>query len=402
MIGISKLYCGTITPGDVLRYGRESAKSPADLLRFTADKKPVVVWNISRKCNLKCIHCYSDSDNKRYLGELSEEEGRKLIDDLAEFRAPVLLFSGGEPLMHPSLFKLVGLASSKGLRAVVSTNGTLLTTEAVGRLKDAGVSYVGISIDGLEETNDSFRGKKGAFRASLEGIRTCTGLGVKAGLRLTLTKRNLNDLEGIFELVETEDIPRVCFYHLVYSGRGGRLRDEDISHEETRRAVDMIMDWAMSCHRRGLEKDILTVDNHSDGIYLYLRILREGRADAEQVRELLLWNGGNSSGVGIACIDNLGNVHADQFWQDYTFGNVRERAFGDIWTDTSDPIMAKLKDRKRFLKGKCGRCRWIDMCNGNFRARAIAVHGDPWMEDPACYLTDEEIAAEPAETQPQQ
>lgn len=394
MISISKLYCGTITPGDVLRYGRESAKSPADLLRFTADKKPVVVWNISRRCNLRCIHCYSDSDNQLYPGELSEEEGRKLVEDLAEFGSPVLLFSGGEPLMHPSLFEWVRLASSKGMRAVVSTNGTLLTKEAVGELKDAGISYAGVSIDGLQETNDSFRGKKGAFRASLDGIRTCTELGVKAGLRLTLTKRNLDDLEGIFELVEKENIPRVCFYHLVYSGRGGRLRDEDISHEETRHAVDRIMDWAMSCNSRGLEKDILTVDNHADGVYLYQRMLKEGRDDAEQVRKLLLWNGGNSSGIGIACIDNLGNVHADQFWQDYSFGNVRQRPFSDIWTDTSDPVMAKLKDRKRFLKGKCGRCRWIDICNGNFRARAIAVYGDPWMEDPACYLTEEEISAQ--------
>ncbi len=395
MIGISKLYCGTITPGDVLRYGRESAKSPADLLRFTADKKPVVVWNISRRCNLKCVHCYSDSDNKHYPGELSEEEGRKLIEDLAEFGVPVLLFSGGEPLMHPSLFEWVSLASSKGIRAVVSTNGTLLTTETVEKLNDAGISYAGVSVDGLEETNDSFRGKKGAFRASLKGIRNCMEAGVKAGLRLTLTKRNLKDLEGIFELVEEENIPRVCFYHLVYSGRGGRLRDEDISHEETRRAVDMIMDWAMSCHNRGLEKDILTVDNHTDGVYLYQRMVKEERLEAEQVRELLLWNGGNSSGVGIACIDNLGNVHADQFWQEYTFGNIRERPFGEIWTDTSDPVMAKLKDRKSFLKGRCGRCRWIDMCNGNFRARAIAVYNDPWMEDPACYLTEEEISADP-------
>jgi len=392
MISISKLYCGTVTPGDVLRYGRDSSRSPSHLLRFTADKKPVVVWNVTRRCNLRCIHCYSDSDNKPYPGELSEDEGKKLIEDLAEFGVPVLLFSGGEPLIHSATFELVRLAASKGIRAVISTNGTLLTKEVVSKLKNAGASYVGVSIDGLEETNDSFRGKEGAFRASLEGIRNCTEAGVKAGLRLTLTRRNFGDLKGIFELVDKENIARACFYHLVYSGRGRRLRDEDISHEETRRAVDKIMDWALSCHERGLEKDILTVDNHADAVYLYLRMLKEGRTDAEQVRELLLWNGGNSSGIGIACIDNQGNVHADQFWQDYSFGNVRERKFGDIWTDTSDPLMAKLKDRKSFLKGKCGRCHWVDMCNGNFRARAIAVYNDTWMEDPACYLNKEEIA----------
>ena len=392
MISITRLFCGTLTPGDVLRYGRKSSGSPSDLLRYTADKKPVVVWNVSRRCNLRCVHCYSDSENGAYPGELSEEEGKRLIQDLAEFGVPVILFSGGEPLMHPSLLEFVRLAVSKGIRAVVSTNGTLLAREVARRLKDAGASYIGVSIDGLEKTNDAFRGKKGAFRASLEGIRNCVETGVHVGLRLTLTKRNFRDLEGIFELVERENIRRVCFYHLVYSGRGGRLREEDVSHDETRRTVDRIMDWALSCHREGLEKDVLTVDNHADGVYLYLRMLKEGRPAAEQARELLLWNGGNSSGIGIANIDSQGNVHADQFWQDYSFGNVRQRKFGEVWTDTSDPLMAKLKDRKPFLKGKCGRCRWVQMCNGNFRARAIAVYGDVWMEDPACYLTEEEIA----------
>jgi len=395
MISVTRLYCGTLTPGDVLRYGRKSSESPSELLRYTADKKPVVVWNVSRRCNLRCVHCYSDSENRPYPGELSEPEGKRLIEDLAEFRVPVILFSGGEPLMHPSIFEFIRLAVSKGIRAVVSTNGILLTQEVAARLKDAGASYVGVSIDGLEKTNDAFRGRKGAFRASLEGIRNCVKTSLKVGLRLTLTKRNFKDLEGIFELVEKENIRRVCFYHLVYSGRGGKLREEDISHQETCHALDMIMDWASSCHRKGLEKDILTVDNHADGVYLYLRMLREGRPDTEQVRKLLLWNGGNSSGIGIANIDNQGNIHADQFWQDYSFGNVRERKFGDIWADTNDPLMAKLKDRKPFLKGKCGRCRWLEMCNGNFRARAIAVYGDVWMEDPACYLTEEEIEGEP-------
>jgi len=395
MISVTRLYCGTLTPGDVLRYGRKSSESPSELLRYTADKKPVVVWNVSRRCNLRCVHCYSDSENRPYPGELSEPEGKRLIEDLAEFGVPVILFSGGEPLMHPSIFEFIRLAVSKGIRAVVSTNGILLTQEVAARLKDAGASYVGVSIDGLEKTNDAFRGRKGAFRASLEGIRNCVKTSLKVGLRLTLTKRNFKDLEGIFELVEKENIRRVCFYHLVYSGRGGKLREEDISHQETCHALDMIMDWASSCHRKGLEKDILTVDNHADGVYLYLRMLREGRPDTEQVRKLLLWNGGNSSGIGIANIDNQGNIHADQFWQDYSFGNVRERKFGDIWADTNDPLMAKLKDRKPFLKGKCGRCRWLEMCNGNFRARAIAVYGDVWMEDPACYLTEEEIEGEP-------
>jgi len=392
MISITKLYCGEATPGDFLRYGTSSPESSAGLLELPVERKPVVVWNVTRRCNLRCIHCYSDSEDRQYSGELSGEEGTKVVEDLAEFGVPVILFSGGEPLLHPSILEYVRLAVSRKIRAVISTNGTLLAREVVRSLKEAGTSYIGVSIDGLERTNDSFRGKKGAFGASLEGIRNCIETGMDVGLRLTLTKWNLADLEGIFELVEREQIRRVCFYHLVYSGRGGRLKDEDISHEKARGAVDKIMDWAYSCHTRGMRKDILTVDNHADGVYVYLRMLREGRPDAERVRELLVGNGGNSSGIGIASIDSRGNVHADQFWQDYSFGNVRERKFGEIWSDTSDPLMAKLKDRRRFLKGRCGKCRWVDMCNGNLRARAMAVYGDVWMEDPACYLTDQEIA----------
>ncbi len=391
MIGISKLYCGTITPGDPLRYGRDSTRSPAHLLQFTKDKKPVVVWNVTRRCNLNCIHCYSDSRNQAYPGELDDDEARKFINDIAEFKAPVILYSGGEPLLHPHIFDYIELASDLGVRPVLSTNGTLITKEIARRLKDAGTAYVGISLDAIGENNDRFRGKKGAFKAAIEGIRSCVSIGQKVGLRLTLTKRNLMDLEKIFRLIEDENIDRACFYHLVYAGRGSDMLKDDITHQETRDAVDLIIDKAKQFHEKGLEKEILTVDNHTDGPYLYMRMLHEKSERADEVYKLLLWNGGNSSGIGIADVDNLGNVHADQFWWDYSFGNVRERKFGDIWTDTSDPIMAGLKNRKPLLKGRCARCKWLNICNGNFRVRAKAVYNDIWMQDPACYLTDEEI-----------
>ena len=208
---------------------------------------------------------------------------------------------------------------------------------------------------------------------------------------MTLTKDNVKELPVIFNLIEDAGIPRACFYHLVYTGRGAGIVESDLSHEETRIAVDYIIDRTMDMHRRGLRKDILMVDNHCDGVYLYLRLLKENPERAKEVMRLLRANGGNASGIAIADVDNLGNVHADQFWQSHTFGNVRERLFSEIWTDISDPIMAGLKDRKSLLKGRCASCKWIDVCNGNFRARAVAVYDDPWMEDPACYLTDEEI-----------
>lgn len=393
MIGVTKLYCGTATTGDALRYGRESGRMPAHLLQYSSDKKPVVVWNMSRRCNLKCVHCYSNSENKDYEGELSTQEARDMIADLGQFGAPVLLFSGGEPLMREDLFELASFAIECGIRPVISTNGTLITKSVAKRIKETGFGYVGISLDGIGDINDEFRGVKGAFNAAMRGFEACVEAGQKVGLRLTMTRRNYQDLNAIFDFIEEEKIPRACFYHLVYTGRGSDIAKDDLTHEESRKAMDLIMDRTMDFHRRGLEKDILTVDNHCDGPYLYMRMLRENSERAEEVMQLLKWNGGNQSGVGIGCIDNCGNVHADQFWQEHTFGNIRDRKFSEIWMDTSDPIMAGLKSRKPLLKGRCaqGNCKWLDVCNGNFRSRAIAVHGDVWAEDPACYLTDEEI-----------
>jgi 12,18-didecarboxysiroheme deacetylase len=399
MIGISQLYAGTATSADPLRYGRHSGRLPAHLLRFSEDRKPVVVWNCSRRCNLRCIHCYADSENQRYAGELTTEEARAMIDDLAGFGVPVLLFSGGEPLMRRDLLQLASYAADKGIRPVISTNGTLITRKKADEIVAAGVAYVGISLDGIGETNDYFRGLPGAFDLALRGIRNCVEAGQKVGLRLTLTRHTYRDLPQIFELIEREAIDRACFYHLVYSGRGRGLADDDLSHEETRSAVDYICERAADFRHRGIEKDILTVDNHADGVYVYLKLLREDPERAEDVLQLLRWNGGNRSGIGIGDIDNVGNVHPDQFWWSHTFGNVRQRPFSEIWNDLSDPVMFGLRNRKSFLTGRCAGCRYLDICNGNFRVRALAVSGDTWAPDPACYLTDDEIGLAPGTAQ---
>ncbi|MHB9108990.1 MAG: 12,18-didecarboxysiroheme deacetylase [Armatimonadota bacterium] len=391
MIGISKLYCGTVEASDVLRYGRKSKELPSHLLQFSQDKKPVVVWNVGQRCNLRCVHCYAHSRDIDYSGELNHEEGLRLIDDLAQFGAPVLLFSGGEPLMHPRILELIAYAREKGMRAVISTNGTLITPELAEKLKAFGLSYVGISLDGLEETNDRFRGMKGAFAAALAGVRNCREAGIKVGLRFTMNRKNVHDLNGIFDLLEEEKIPRICFYHLVYAGRGTKLVADALTAEESRRAVDLIIDRTAQMHRDGFPAEVLTVDNHCDGPYLYQRLLSEGSERADEVLQLLKMNGGNSSGVGIGCVSWDGEVYADQFWRHHSFGNVRQRPFSEIWTDLSEPLMAGLKDRKKCLHGRCAACQWLDICNGNFRVRAEAVTGDVWAPDPACYLTDEEI-----------
>ena len=392
MIGISKLYCGTVEPSDVLRYGGESKRLPSHLLQFSTDKKPVVVWNCTRRCNLKCVHCYSQSENKAYEGELSTDEGLAMLEDLARFGVPVTLFSGGEPLVRPDLLALIERTVALGMRAVISTNGTLITEEKAARLKAFNLSYVGVSLDGLRDVNDRFRGVSGAFEKALAGIRNCRRAGIKVGLRFTITSRNAAEVDGIFDLIRQENIPRVCFYHLVYAGRGSNLMSEDLDHEATRRIVDRIIDRTAALHREGRKVEVLTVDNHADGPYLYQRMLREKDPRAADVLALLQMNRGNSSGAGIGCISWDGSVHADQFWRHVTFGNVRQRPFSEIWTDLSNPLMAKLKDKRPHVKGRCATCRFLDICGGNFRVRAEAATGDLWQPDPACYLTDEEIA----------
>ena len=394
MIGISKLYCGTVEPSDVLRYGRKSGNLPSHLLQFSKDKKPVVVWNITRRCNLRCIHCYSQSRDIEYTNELTTQQGRELIDDLAHFGVPVVLFSGGEPLMRKDLPELASYAISKGMRAVISTNGTLINRNMAKRLKEIGLSYIGVSLDGMQETNDRFRGVEGSFDAALEGMRNCKRENIKVGLRFTINKKNVADIPAIFRLLEEENIPRVCFYHLVYAGRGSKLIKDDLTHEESRSVVDLIMDKTKELHERGFPMEVLTVDNHCDGPYIYLRLLKEDKKRAQEVYELLKMNQGNSSGIGIGCVSWDGSVHPDQFWRHYSPGNVTKRKFSEIWMDTSNELMAGLKNRKSLIQAnadRCAGCKWFDVCNGNFRVRAEAVYGNVWADDPACYLTDEEI-----------
>ncbi len=392
MIGISKLYCGQAEPSDALRYGRHSAKLPSHLLQFSSDKKPVVVWNMTRRCNLKCVHCYAKATGVHGADAIGTDAAKAMIDDLAAYGAPVMLFSGGEPLVREDLTELASHAVSRGMRAVISTNGTLITKHKARELKSVGLSYVGISLDGLEEIHDRFRAVPGAFNKALEGIANCQAEGLKVGLRFTINRRNVGEIPGIFRLLRDLGVPRACFYHLVYSGRGTDLINEDLDHAQTRAALDLILDETRALFEAGEQKEILTVDNHADGPYLWMRLKREDPARAAKVFELLQYNEGNSSGRGIGCISWDGKVHADQFWREHVFGNVLERPFSEIWDDPKIELLQKLKDKKAHVGGRCARCRHLAICGGNFRARAEAWHGDMWAEDPACYLTDAEIA----------
>jgi len=379
VISITRLLCDAVGPGDHLRYEKKDVS------------RPVVVWNCTRQCNLSCIHCYANADSQRSPEEMDTTAGKVFISDLADFGVPVILFSGGEPLLRKDLFPLASLARELGIRVALSTNGTLITDQVAREIKEIDFAEVGISLDGIGTNNDHFRGRDGAFEAALAGIRNCVARGLRVSLRLTITRFNYQEIPAIFRLVEAEGIDRVCFYHLAYSGRGGNLQKEDITHAQTRSVVDTICEHTLDLYRRGLSKEILTVGNHADGVYLYLKLREYDPQRADRALKLLQANGGNNSGIKIGAVDDRGNVHPDQFWWHYSLGNVRQRKFGDIWTDTSEPLLMGLKNRKSLLKGRCARCQYLDLCNGSLRVRAEAVFGDVWAEDPACYLTDTEI-----------
>jgi len=402
MIDISLLYGGLETPSTPHRYGRAITQidpPPHQRMAVAKDAKarrPIVVWNLTRSCNLKCIHCYTDSAAARYPDELSSAQCKTVLDDLAEFGVPAVLFSGGEPLVRKDVFELAEYARGLGLHVVFSTNGTLIDQQTARRFVELKLAYIGISLDSaVPEIHDKFRGVHGAFERTMTGFRCCVEAGQKVGLRLTLTTHTASNLDKLFEFIEHEGIDRACFYHLCPAGRAKDLAA--LSTQRSRQAVDHIITLTQRLLDRGRRVEILTVDNPCDGPCLYLRMLREGHPRAAQVLNMLRWNGGGrySSGVGIADIDFLGNVHADQFSMFRSFGNVTQRRFSEIWQDTSNPIMAGLKDRLPLLKGRCGSCRFKAVCAGSLRARAEIATGDPWAADPACYLSDEEITGQP-------
>jgi heme d1 biosynthesis radical SAM protein NirJ len=367
---------------------------------------PVVIWNLVRRCNLTCKHCYSISADKDFPGELSTDEVFRVMDDLKDFRVPVLILSGGEPLLRPDIFDIAGRAKAMGFYVGLSSNGTLIEAGNVARIAAVGFDYVGISLDGLRDTHDRFRRKQGAFDAALNGLRLARDAGAKVGMRFTLTRDNAHDFPALLDLMETEGIDKFYLSHLNYAGRGNKNRTrlaigdvpvttdadaEDAHFRATRAAMDLLFERCYRHARAGRPLEYVTGNNDADGVYLLDWVRRRFPERAAHIRRKLTQWGGNASGVNVANIDNLGLVHPDTMWWDYPLGNVRERAFGEIWNDVSEPLMAGLKQHPRPVSGRCGGCGHLDICNGNSRVRAWHTTGDFWAEDPGCYLTDQEI-----------
>ncbi|MBT4770071.1 MAG: heme d1 biosynthesis radical SAM protein NirJ [Rhodospirillaceae bacterium] len=361
---------------------------------------PVVIWNLIRRCNLNCMHCYSLSTDTDFPGELSQDQVFSVMDDLKGFHVPVLILSGGEPLLRRDIFDISSHAKEMGFYVGLSTNGTMITKDNIDDIAAVGYNYVGISLDGIGETHDKFRRKEGAFEASMQGIRLCREADIKIGIRFTMTKDNAEDLPKLLDLMERERIDKFYLSHLNYAGRGNKNRDSDAYFETTRKAMDLLFETCLDHLERGLETEFVTGNNDADGVYLLQWAARRFPGIQPHLRAKLAQWGGNASGVNVANIDNLGNVHPDTFWWNHTLGNVKERPFSEIWQDLSDPLLAGLKQRPRQITGRCGKCAYFDICGGNTRVRALQIHGNPWAEDPGCYLNDVEIGLTPANTEP--
>lgn len=358
---------------------------------------PVVIWNLIRRCNLNCKHCYATSMDIDYKGELTTEQVKACMRDLKTAKVPVVILSGGEPLMRPDIFELSAYAKSLDFYLALSTNGTLINEHNIAQIRDAQYQYVGISIDGLAQHHDAFRRQQGSFKASMHAVRLCKAQGIKVGLRFCLTRDNQNDLNPLLDLMEQENVDKFYLSHLNYSGRGKRNSGRDAMFEMTRNAMETLFERAWLHIQTGRESDFVTGNNDADGPFLLQWAYQKFATDPvygprlKNLKQHLVNWGGNASGVNVANIDNTGTVHPDTYWWHHAIGNVKDQKFSDIWRDTQDPLMLGMRKTPRPVKGRCGDCRYLDICGGNTRTRAFAQTGDPWAEDPGCYLTDGEI-----------
>lgn len=388
MINFTRLLGGTPSISQALK--DVSEKGDSELFKACNASRPLVVFNITKQCNLDCLHCYLKSENKKYEGELTTEQIKNTIDSLAETKIPILLLSGGEPLAHKDIFEIIKYAKSRNIRVGLSTNGTLITESVAKKLKESNIDYVGISIDGAQKLHDKFRNLSGAYDLAIRGLRNCQQAGLKTGVRFTISKVNAPDLPAVLDMCIREKIRRFCMYHLVYTGRGEEMVSLDMDNIQRREVIDFLIERTLEYKKQNIDFEILTVDNHADGIHIYNYVKKHNPKVAEEVLELLKFHGGCSAGTKVVDISPTGDVFACQFWQYETLGNIQEKDFNEIWLNKEDKQLCKLRSKADHLKGKCGRCQYRPYCGG-CRIRAEVIYKDPWQEDPCCYLTEEEI-----------
>lgn len=380
MIIFSKILGNKGTVYDALRVKHKKGSEVSDdLIRFSAEDKPIVMWNLTRLCNLKCSHCYADAQSS-HPEELTFQQIKNTIDDLAEMKIPMIIFTGGEPLLRKEFFEIAKYVKEKGLKAVISTNGTTITPKVAKKLKEVGILYVGVSLDaGSEKKHDKFRGMRGSFKKALRGAINSKKAGIKSGFRITLTKDNYMEVPKLLNLALKHGIERFCIYHLVPTGRGKRIYDMDLTKEQRKEVLDFLYEKAIELKDKEIE--ILTTDGPCDGVYILERLKKEFPERYEDAKKLL-HSSGCTVGKKVANIDYLGNVNPCHFLPEMSAGNVKEKKFSEIWKNPCEELLL-FREHKKNLKGKCSRCQYVQICGG-CRKKAYFVYGDYLQEDPTC------------------
>jgi radical SAM protein len=355
----------------------------------------IAIWEVTQACDLACVHCRASAQPDRHPQELSTDEGKRLIDEIAELRVPVFVLTGGDPIKRPDLFELIGHARSVGVRVSLTPSATpLLTKEIVGRLKEAGLARLAVSMDGASaETHDAFRGLSGSFARTLDAVRWANEVGLPVQINTTFSRRNIGEIDAIVSLMESLKITLWSVFFLVPTGRG-KLNDL-LSAEEFEGVFAKVY---------GLSKtatfDIKTTEAQHYRRFLLLQRVRERKVhgSASESREKVSDAIGRAprglnDGKGFAFISHTGEVFPSGFLPQ-SAGNIRRQSLKGIYRES--PLFLNLRDPSK-LEGKCGACEFKEICGGS-RARAFALTGNPHGEEPCCsyipkgYVVPEVIA----------
>lgn len=336
-----------------------------------------IAWEVTSKCNLHCVHCRSSSDMSSHEGDFTTEEAYRLLDDIASFSKPVIVITGGEPLLRPDVFEIASYGTKLGLRMCMATNGTFVNDEVCAKMKASGIQMVSMSLDGASAAvHDNFRDQEGAFDATLKGIEYLKKNGIPFLINSSFTKRNQDEIPKLYELAKKLGATAWYMFMVVPTGRGEDILDELISKEDYEKLLNWHFDMEME------EKDMLVRPTCAPHYYrIALQRKKQDKVDYER-RTLKFSTGGAKGCIAaqvIAMIDSYGNVRPCSYFPE-TAGNVKKQSFKEIWENSE--LFNNLRNFKAY-KGRCGACEYLNVCGG-CRARADAVHHDYLEEEPFC------------------
>ena len=343
--------------------------------KLLTSKLNMIAWEVTRSCNLNCVHCRAAANCGPYKGELSTQKCFQLLDEIAAMSSPVIILTGGEPLLRPDIFDTASYGTNKGLRMVMATNGTLVNSASAKKMISSGIKRVSISIDGKDAaSHDMFRQEKGAFAGAMVGINVLKEAGVEFQINTTITTANLKQIKDILELAKKIGAAAHHIFLLVPTGRGRDLADQAITAAEYEKTL-------LWFHQEGLSCEIqlkATCAPH------YFRILHQQKGKVTEPKKKAGGHFRESTrgclgGISFCFISHVGQVQPCGYLE-LDCGNVKNQSFSEIWENSE--VFGNLRNLSKY-GGKCGRCEFIKVCGG-CRARAYEATGDYLAEEPLC------------------